>query len=102
MAILEIGRGMASLPEAQRANRATKVASVALVPLHSPPGRLAPIVPLARPDAPFVAQLIATAERTPQTRLLRRAAAADVHLAYRSAAGRDHETAPGVRMRQSA
>uniref|UniRef100_UPI003527EC05 hypothetical protein n=1 Tax=Bradyrhizobium sp. (strain ORS 278) TaxID=114615 RepID=UPI003527EC05 len=36
----------------------------------------------ARPDAGFVTQLIATAEHLPQTRTLRRAAAADVHSAY--------------------
>jgi hypothetical protein len=35
-----------------------------------------------RPDANFVAQVIATAEQLPQTRLLRRAAPADVLSAY--------------------
>jgi hypothetical protein len=36
----------------------------------------------ARPDAPFVAQLIATAEQAPQTRLLRRGSPADAQTAY--------------------
>jgi hypothetical protein len=39
---------------------------------------------IARPDANFVAHLIATAERLPQTRELRRAAPADALSAYRS------------------
>jgi hypothetical protein len=39
---------------------------------------------IARPDANFVAHLIATAERLPQTRELRRAAPADALAAYRS------------------
>jgi hypothetical protein len=39
---------------------------------------------IARPDANFVAHLIATAERLPQTRQLRRAAPADALSAYRS------------------
>lgn len=39
---------------------------------------------ITRPDANFVAQLIATAERLPQTRELRRAAPGDALSAYRS------------------
>lgn len=39
----------------------------------------------ARPDAAFLAHLIATAEQAPQTRALRRADAADVDAAYRAA-----------------
>jgi hypothetical protein len=40
----------------------------------------------ARPDAAFIAHLIATAEQAPQTRTLRRADVADVEAAYRSVA----------------
>jgi hypothetical protein len=38
--------------------------------------------PAPRPDPTFVAQLIATAERAPQTRGLRRASLADAQTAY--------------------
>ena len=41
---------------------------------------------VARPDASFVAHLIATADQAPQTRELRRAAVADVEAAYRAVA----------------
>lgn len=41
---------------------------------------------VARPDASFIAHLIATAEQVPQTRVLRRADVADVEAAYRSVA----------------
>jgi hypothetical protein len=41
---------------------------------------------VARPDASFIAHLIATAEQAPQTRALRRAAVADVEAAYRAVA----------------
>lgn len=41
---------------------------------------------VARPDASFIAHLIATAEQAPQTRTLRRAAIADVEAAYRAVA----------------
>ena len=39
---------------------------------------------ITRPNASFVAQLIATDEQLPQTRVLRRAAPADVLTAYRT------------------
>jgi hypothetical protein len=54
------------------------------VPLPAGPSfeRRARVVRAARPDAGFVAHLIATAEHVPQTRNLRRAAPADVHNAY--------------------
>jgi hypothetical protein len=79
-------------------------ASVALVPIFATPRRLAPVVQsLTRPDPSFVAHLIATAEMSPQTRLLRRAAPEDVQAAYRSVANQTRTvTPPGVRMRQSA
>lgn len=60
-----------------------KSACVALVPLTSAVDR-APKFANTRPDANFVTQLIATAERLPQTRQLRRAAPADALSAYRS------------------
>ncbi len=44
---------------------------------------------LNRPDPSFVAHLIATAQQAPQTRILRRAAIADVQAAYRSAANQN-------------
>jgi hypothetical protein len=79
-------------------------ASVALVPLVATPRQLAPVAQrLTRPDPSFVAHLIATAEQSPQTRLLRRAAPEDVQAAYRSVANQNQTlTPPGVRMRQIA
>lgn len=44
----------------------------------------APRLAMTRPNAGFVAQLIATAEQLPQTRQLRRAAPADALSAYSS------------------
>lgn len=56
-------------------------ASVELVPLSARPD-VQPKTPLMRPDASFVAQLIATAEQAPQTRNLRRGSYADAQAAY--------------------
>jgi hypothetical protein len=79
-------------------------ASVALVPVVAAPQRRAPVAQgLTRPDPSFVTHLIAMAEMSPQTRLLRRAAPEDVQAAYRSAANQNRTmTPPGVRMRQTA
>jgi hypothetical protein len=78
-------------------------ASVALVPVVATPQRLAPAQGLTRPDPSFVAHLIAMAEQSPQTRLLRRAAPEDVQAAYRSVANQNQTlTPPGIRMRQIA
>jgi hypothetical protein len=63
--------------------KAPSVALVALVP--APPAGLGGRR-LNRPDPSFVTHLIATAELSPQTRMLRRAAIADVQAAYRSVA----------------
>jgi hypothetical protein len=56
------------------------VASRAVVPVE----RVAPTVTRrsARPDASFVAHLIAMAEQTPQTRSLRRATPSDARMVY--------------------
>ena len=54
---------------------------VALVPV-TPTAYEAPRLALTRPNASFVAQLIATAQHLPQTCHLRRAAPADVLSAY--------------------
>jgi hypothetical protein len=105
MAIAEVSRVTPDARATQRACDApAKAASVALVPVIATPPRLAPVAQgLARPDPSFVTHLIAMAELSPQTRLLRRAAPADVQAAYRSVA--DHSrtlTRPGVRMWQIA
>lgn len=55
-------------------------ASVALVPLARV--QVLPKTPMTRPDPSFVAQLIATAEQAPQTRILRRGSCADAQAAY--------------------
>lgn len=62
------------------------VESVALTRIE-PPLRAAPVSSrVARPDASFIAHLIATAKQVPQTRELRRAAVSDVEAAYRAVA----------------
>lgn len=64
---------------------AAPVAASAVVQTE-PPLRSAPASSrVARPDAPFLAQLIATAEQDPQTRALRRADVGVVDAAYRAA-----------------
>jgi hypothetical protein len=96
MAISEVSRLPSDAP--------AEAASVALVPVVAIPRRLAPVVQsLTRPDPSFVAHLIAMAEMSPQTRLLRRAAPEDAQAAYRSVANQNRAvTPPGVRMRQTA
>jgi hypothetical protein len=81
-------------------NRVTPT-GVALVPITATPRRLGPAAHgLTRPDPSFVAQLIATAELSPQTRLLRRATPEHVQAAYRSVANQNQAVMPpGVRMR---
>ena len=56
-------------------------ASVELVVL-SARADVPPEAPMNRPDASFVAQLIATAEHAPQTCSLRRGSCADAQAAY--------------------
>jgi hypothetical protein len=102
MEIAEVGR---VTPAAQKTQSAgVTPASVALVPIVDAPQRLVPAARgLTRPDTSFVAHLIAMAELSPQTRLLRRAAPQDVQAAYRSVANQYRTvTPPGVRMRQMA
>jgi len=74
-------------------------ACVALVPVAQPTqwtGR-ANQQP-SRPASTFVAQLLATADRAPQTRDLRRATAADAQTAY--SANPQQARAAGIRTRQ--
>jgi hypothetical protein len=52
-----------------------------------------------RPDPTFVAQLIATADRAPQTRSLRRASLADAQMAY--GASQSARCGTGFRTRQT-
>jgi hypothetical protein len=105
MAIAEVSRAIPGTQQTQSARDApARAASVALVPVGAAPRRLAPVGQgLTRPDPSFVTHLIATAELSPQTRLLRRAAPEDVQAAYRSVAHQNQQlTPPGVRMRQLA
>ena len=55
--------------------------------------------PAPRPDPTFLAQLIATADRAPQTRGLRRASLADAQTAY--GAGQIRRRGTGFRTRQT-
>jgi|SRR5579872_5084404 len=71
---------------------------VALVPLVQSTQWSRAHILLPRPDPTFVAQLIATAERMPQTRSLRRGTAADAQTAY--GASRRNIPASGIRAGQ--
>jgi hypothetical protein len=76
---------------------------VALVPVVAALRRPAPIAHgLTRPNASFVTHLIAMAEHSPQTRILRRAAPEHAQAAYRSVANQNQPPTPGARMRQVA
>jgi hypothetical protein len=81
-----------------------KPACVALVPLAPSPRRPpATGEPMSRPDPSFVAHLIAMAELSPQTRVLRRAGPEHAQAAYRSVANQNRPTIPpGIRMRRTA
>jgi hypothetical protein len=100
MAIAEVSR----VTTQSASDAPAKAASVALVPVVATPRRIAPVAQgLTRPDPSFVAHLIAMAEMSPQTRMLRRAAPEDAQAAYRSVANQNRTvTPPGVRMRQIA
>jgi hypothetical protein len=63
--------------------------SIALTRTEPPPYSAPVSSRVARPDASFIAHLIATAEQAPQTRELRRAAVADVEAAYRAVANQN-------------
>src|ERR1700738_1816381 len=102
MSIARVSRiAAASAPMARRAGDfpAAKAPSTALVPLE--PAVQASPLRLSRADPSFVTHLIAMAELSPQTRILRRAATADVQAAYRSVANQNEMagTPVGVRMR---
>ena len=80
---------------------ATSVAN-ALVPLATA-ASLAASYAVTRHDPSFVAHLIAMAEQVPQTRVLRRAAIADVEAAYKSVANQNQPMpSAGLHMRYSA
>ena len=106
MSIAKVSRVTAYPPHATTGNgdAPAKAASVALVPVVAAPRKLAPIAHgLTRPDPSFVTHLIAMAELSPQTRLLRRAAPEDARAAYRSVANQNRTiSAPGLRMRHIA
>ncbi|HEV7881202.1 hypothetical protein [Bradyrhizobium sp.] len=105
MTIAEVSRvTFNAQPTESGADAPAKAASVALVPVVATPRRLTPAAPgLTRPDPSFVVHLIAMAEQSPQTRMLRRAAPADAQAAYRSVANQNQPMLPpGIRMRHSA
>jgi hypothetical protein len=77
---------------------ADEPACVELVPVTQSV-RWSPRAAMPRPDPSFVAQLIATADQTPQTRGLRRASLADAQSAYGASQVRRHST--GFRTRQT-
>lgn len=97
MRIAETGRSTTAPHPMRRAGDAVTMEAVsatsgALVAVAAPM-RTAPMSSsLSRPDASFITHLIATAEQDPQTRTLRRAAAADVETAYRTVVARNAAT----------
>jgi hypothetical protein len=106
MSIAELSRAAASAPYGARASSVAPVQSgvtenalvpVAAIPLRSP----LPDQGHLPSEAPFLTHLIATAERIPQTRNLRRATPMEAQAAYRSAA-QNTTAATGVRVRQNA
>lgn len=80
----------------------TARASMALVPVAPVTRTSAPTSIGTRPDPSFVAQLIATAEQDPQTRVLRRAPVADVDAVYRTANQNLTSMPTGIVTRRSA
>jgi hypothetical protein len=74
------GAGRPEILEAEIVAEATPV-STELVPMAATV-RWLPKMPLTRPDPGFVAQLIATADRAPQTCHLRRGTPVDAQMAY--------------------
>lgn len=75
------------------------VPGVALVPLEATAERLRVATGHGRPDPSFVAQLIATAQQSPQTRVLRRATPTETLAAYRTTVHQNQsaEIVPGDR-----
>lgn len=71
------------------------VSSTALVPIGRP-FEARSLSYGSRPDAPFVAQLIATAAGASQTRVLRRTTQADALTGYRCVTARSTETLRSV------
>ncbi len=107
MSIAKISRIAASTaPMMRRAGDvpAAKAASVALVPIERAAQAEPTSMRLNRPDPSFVTHLIAMAQNIPQTRILRRAATADVEAAYRSVANQNEMAgwSSGVRLRLTA
>jgi hypothetical protein len=78
-------------------------ACVALVPMvQAAQWSQAPGPQPCRPNSTFVTHLIATAERAPQTRSLRRATAADAQTAYQANQRPVPSAGAGFRTRQTA
>jgi tRNA A37 threonylcarbamoyltransferase TsaD len=107
MSIARVSRiAASSAPAMRRADdvAATKAPGMALVPLQGAAQAGSTSLHLNRPDASFVTHLIATAQHIPQTRILRRAAIADVQAAYRSVANQNEKEgwSSGVRLRLTA
>jgi hypothetical protein len=106
MSIAKVSTIAASAASMRRAGDVppAKVPSTALVPLAAVEPAGPSSLRLNRPDSSFVTHLIATAEQSPQTRILRRAATADVQAAYQSVANQNEMAGycTGVRTRLTA
>jgi hypothetical protein len=106
MSIAKVSSTAASTAPMRRAGdvAAGKAPSMALVPLAGAAQAGPTSQRLNRPDPSFVTHLIAMAEQSPQTRILRRAATADVQAAYRSVANQNEKAGwrTGARTRLTA
>ena len=106
MSIAKVSAIAASTAPMRRAGDVlpAKVPSMALVPLAAADPAGPSSLRLNRPDPSFVTHLIAMAQNIPQTRILRRAATADVEAAYRSVANQNEMAgwSSGVRLRLTA
>ena len=83
-------------PETSRTAREGPAPTPGAALIETSPARERPRVTsaLVRPNANFLTQLIATIEKSPQTRALRRADTADVDAAYRAAASQGNGAQP--------
>jgi hypothetical protein len=93
MATTQAGRIGVATTDRRDDDIATKPGGVApasaIVPVERPPVSRV----IARHDAFFVTQLIAMAQRSPQTRVLRRAEPQAAHAAYHSTSGQKRDGA---------
>ena len=93
MIIAGTGRISVSADAVRDDDIATRSAGTALVPIIAPVERPSVSRSMTRHDAFFITQLIAMAQHSPQTRVLRRAAPQVAHAAYHSTSEQNQSSA---------